>query len=200
MKKQKLFAMMTVILAMGLAACGGKTSSKESEKPSSAEPTPSSQVTPSSSSEAPKPSSSSSAPQSSQSTPQPSSSSSAPASSSSQPASSSSEVTPPEPVKAVTVSSVNLVAKESKVYLQLVGTATEYTAAEFKWALALQHAGAAGGGRDGEGTSPCFDARLRRRRGPPPPGRDQRGQDHDDGAGEPVLCWREGCAALFVPG
>ena len=146
MKKQKLFAMMTVILAMGLAACGGKTSSKESEKPSSAEPTPSSQVTPSSSSEAPKPSSSSSAPQSSQSTPQPSSSSSAPASSSSQPASSSSEVTPPEPVKAVTVSSVNLVAKESKVYLQLVGTATEYTAAEFKWALALQHAGAAGAG------------------------------------------------------
>lgn len=137
---------MTVILAMGLAACGGKTSSKESEKPSSAEPTPSSQVTPSSSSEAPKPSSSSSAPQSSQSTPQPSSSSSAPASSSSQPASSSSEVTPPEPVKAVTVSSVNLVAKESKVYLQLVGTATEYTAAEFKWALALQHAGAAGAG------------------------------------------------------
>ena len=146
MKKQKLFAMMTVILAMGLAACGGKTSSKESEKPSSAEPTPSSEVTPSSSSEAPKPSSSSSAPQSSQSTPQPSSSSSAPASSSSQPASSSSEVTPPEPVKAVTVSSVNLVAKESKVYLQLVGTATEYTAAEFKWALALQHAGAAGAG------------------------------------------------------
>ena len=73
MKNKKLFAMMTVILAMGLAACGGKTSSKESEKPSSAEPTPSSEVTPSSSSEAPKPSSSSSAPQSSQSTPQPSS-------------------------------------------------------------------------------------------------------------------------------
>ena len=165
MKKQKLFAMMTVILAMGLAACGGKTSSKESEKPSSAEPTPSSQVTPSSevtpssSSEAPRPSSSSvapqssqstpqpssSAPQSSQSTPQPSSSSSAPQSSSSEVPSSSSEV-PPEPVKAVAVSSVNLVAKESKVYLQLAGTATAYTADEFLWALALQHAGASGAG------------------------------------------------------
>ena len=159
MKNKKLFAMMTVILAMGLAACGGKTSSKESEKPSSAEPTPSSEVTPSSSSEAPRPSSSSvapqssqstpqpssSAPQSSQSTPQPSSSSSAPQSSSSEAPSSSSEV-PPEPTKTAAVTSVDVATKSNKAYLQISGTAEGFTSADFLWALALQHAGAESAG------------------------------------------------------
>ena len=39
MKKTKLFAMMTVILAMGLAACGGNGGSKEPSKEPSADPT-----------------------------------------------------------------------------------------------------------------------------------------------------------------
>ena len=141
MKNKKLFAMMTVILAMGLAACGGKTSSKESEKPSSAEPTPSSQVTPSSevtpssSSEAPKPSSSSSAPQSSQSTPQPSSSAPQssqstpqPSSSSSAPQSSSSEA--PQPTGEMAVNALDVIKEDDKVYLKISGTISGFANAD----------------------------------------------------------------------
>lgn len=99
MKKTKLLAMTTVLLAMGLAACNGTSSSAA---PSSAKPsseTPSSSVAPSTSQA-------------------PSSSSTAVA-------------------KEVTVAEVNLANKSNKAYLQIKGTAAGYTAAEFKWALAL---------------------------------------------------------------
>ena len=170
MKKTKLFAMMSIILAMGLAACGGSKSSQEPAK-SSSEPAPSSQVQPSSepstpstsaptpSTSAPTPSSSSSARPSSSTQPsssaqpssstQPSSSSVAPDSSSSQPASSS-EV-PPEPVAAVNVSSVTIAKKENNIFLQISGTVENIAAADFLWALGLEHTGAASGGDSKEG-------------------------------------------------
>ena len=159
MKNKKLFVMMSVILAMGLAACGGNTSKKSSDKPvesssapaqsstseapqpssSSVAPQSSTSVAPSSSStSAPRPSSSTSAPQPSSSTsaPQPSSSSVEPSSSSSQPASTS-EV-PPEPVKAIHVTESVLINDGGKVYVKVTGTQENHTAAEFKWAWGLR--------------------------------------------------------------
>ena len=164
MKNKKLFAMMSVILAMGLAACGSSTS-KSSEVKSSEKPVESSsQVTPSSESEAPQSSQSSVAPQSSSSV-APSSSSVAPQSSSSvapssssvapssssvapssssvapsssvEPSSSSIEV-PPEPVKAIHVTESILVNDGGKVYVKVTGTQENHTAAEFKWAWGLR--------------------------------------------------------------
>ena len=144
---------MSLILAMGLAACGGKTSSTEPAK-SSSEPAPSSQVGPSSSaapssqSSAAPSSSSSAAPSSSSSTPRPSSSSSsssvAPSSSSSSvapsssSADSSSSVLPPEPVKAIQVSESKFVNEGGKVYFKVTGTQENHTADEFKWAWGIR--------------------------------------------------------------
>ena len=132
MKKTKLFAMMTTILAMGLVACNGP---KESKQPESKGPdsTPTSQQT----------STPASTPASSQpaaSTPASSTPASTPASST--PASSSQDAVE----KAVTVSSFGLTKKNDKVYLTATGTATGLTAAELKFALAMQHTGAITGG------------------------------------------------------
>ena len=155
---------MSVILAMGLAACGGTKSSGQPEPSKSADP--SSQVTPSSSSATPSsttpaPSSSSSAAPSSSSSARPSSSSSssapssssssAPSSSSSSSVEPSSSSLPPDPVAAVTVSGLALVKKENNVFLQINGTAENIAAADFLWALALEHTGAASGGDSQEG-------------------------------------------------
>ena len=138
MKKRNFLMMAALLFGMTLAACGGKPA-----EPSSEAPQPStSEVPQPSSSEEPQPSSSEA--------PQPSSSEAPQPSSSEAPQPSSSEE-PPSTEKAVTVTSVNLIAKENKVYLQLAGAAENYTAAEFKWALALQHAGQAGAG-DGKTT------------------------------------------------
>ena len=139
MKNKKLFVMMSVILAMGLAACGGNKSSKEPE-PSSSEPAPSSQVTPSSTSQ-PGPSSSQPGPSSSQpgpssSQPGPSSSQPGPSSSTSQP-SSTSEV-PPEPVKSLNITESKFVNEGGKVYFQVTGTQENHTADEFKWAWGIR--------------------------------------------------------------
>ena len=144
MKNRKFLLMVAMLLGLSLSACGGsKPSAEPSKAPESVAPSVEPSVAPSS--EAPKPSSE--APKPSSEAPKPSSQ--APQPSSEAPAG-----------KAVTVTSVNLVAKESKVYLQLVGDAQNYTAAEFKWALALQHAGAADSGDASEefvlGTSAEF--------------------------------------------
>ncbi len=130
MKNKKLFVMMSVILAMGLAACGGNKSSKEPE-PSSSEPAPSSQVQPSSTSQ-PGPSSTSQ--------PGPSSSSSqpGPSSSSSQPASSSNSEVPPEPVKSLNITESKFVNEGGKVYFKVTGTQENHTADEFKWAWGIR--------------------------------------------------------------
>ena len=140
MKKRNFLMMAAVMLAMTLTACGGKPA--DESKPVESQPEQSQPVE--SQPEESKPVESQPVESSKPVESQPASSQpveSQPASS--QPAESSE---PAAPVKAVTVSSVNLVAKESKVYLQLEGTAAEYTAAEFVWALALQHAGSASSG------------------------------------------------------
>lgn len=124
MKKRNILTMAALLFGMTLAACGAKPTPSSEEKPiQSSDVTPAtSEVQPSSEDQKP----SSENPQPSSENPQP-----------------SSEV----PVtKSVTLESVGLVSKEGKVYLQLTGNATGYTAAEFKWALALQHAGAEGAG------------------------------------------------------
>lgn len=43
------------------------------------------------------------------------------------------------PTPVVSVSSTDVVAKEGKVYLQIAGSARNFTAENFKWALALKH-------------------------------------------------------------
>ena len=138
MKKRNFLMMAAVMLAMTLTACGGKPA--EESKPVESQPEQSQPVEsqPAGSEEASQPASS----QQEQSQP----ASSKPAESSQQGGGQSSEA---PATKAVAITEVGLAAKESKVYLQLSGTAENYTAAEFKWALALQHAGAAGAGDGG---------------------------------------------------
>lgn len=133
--KKKFLPLISLMAAMALVACGGGNNSKapdpSSEAPASSEPAPSSEA-PASSSQAPASSSakpSSSAPASS-STPAPSSSTPAP--SSSTPASSSEA-----PVAEMAVTNVQLTAKEGSVYLKLAGTAANFGANDFKFALGL---------------------------------------------------------------
>ena len=157
MKNSKFLLMVAMMLGLSLTACGGnKPSAEPSKAPSSQTPSaePSSAAP---SSAAPSSAAPSSAAPSSAKPSSAAPSSAAPSSAAPSSAAPSSEA---PAGKAVTVTSVNLVAKESKVYLQLVGAAQNYTAAEFKWALALQHAGAADSGDASEdfvlGTSAEF--------------------------------------------
>ena len=136
MKNKKLIAMMTVILAMGLAACGGNKSSQEPTPSSSGEPTPSSQVTPSSTT--PAPSSSSVAPStsspasssSSSSASRPSSSSTSQPSSSSSASSSSTSEQPPAPQGEMAVNALDVIKEEDKVFLKISGTISGFENAD----------------------------------------------------------------------
>ena len=115
MKKRNILTMAALLFGMTLAACGAKPTPSSEEKPIQ-----SSDVTPATSEV------------------QPSSEDQKPSSENPQPSSESQQPSSEVPVtKSVTLSSVNLVSKEGKVYLQLEGTVTGYTAAEFKWAFAL---------------------------------------------------------------
>jgi len=115
MKKRNILTMAALLFGMTLAACGAKPTPSSEEKPIQ-----SSDVTPTTSEV------------------QPSSEDQKPSSENPQPSSESQQPSSEVPVtKSVTLSSVNLVSKEGKVYLQLEGTVTGYTAAEFKWAFAL---------------------------------------------------------------
>ena len=144
--------MAVVMLGLTLGACGGSTTtSKPAEsKPVESQPAESqpveSQPVESQPVESKPASTPASQPVESQPASQPVESQPASQPVESQPTSQPVESQPAVVTKAVTVSSVDLVAKENKVYLQLVGTAENYTSAEFLWALALQHAGAAGSG------------------------------------------------------
>ena len=133
MKKRNFLMMAALLFGMTLAACGPTPAEPSSEEqPGQSTVEPGSTEEQPSTSEAPQPSTSEAPQPSTSETPQPSSSEE-----------------PPAPAKAAEITSVDLAAKEGKVYLQLVGTATGYTSAEFLWALALQHAGAAGAGDAG---------------------------------------------------
>ena len=112
MKKMKLFAVVSTILAMGLVACsGGKSSSQPDVKPSTSEQTPST-VAPSTSAPAP-----STTAQPSTSTPTPSTST--------QPSTS----TPAEDVQ-MAVSALDVVSESNKVYLKISGTISGYANAD----------------------------------------------------------------------
>ena len=129
MKNRKFLLMAALLLGLTVTACGSKPAeSKPASEPQPSQQEPSSEA-PKPSSEAPKPSSE--APKPSSEAPKPSSEAPQPSSEAPQPSSEA----PAE--KAVTVTSVDLADKESKAYLQIKGTAENYTAAEFKWALAL---------------------------------------------------------------
>ena len=110
MKKGKIFALTTVLMALGLVACGEKKSNAAAE---SKEPVVTSTEAPVTSQEAPV---------------------SAEAPTSAEPATSSEQGNQ----KAVTITASVLVKEEGKVYVQVTGTQSNYTAAEFKWAWGIK--------------------------------------------------------------
>ena len=116
MKKIKLFAMISTILAMGLVACsGGGESSKPASNPGSSDNTPS--VTTSSTSSVPDESTSSN----------PSTSSSTPASTSSSATSTSST---PAQQGQMAVNALDVIKEGEKVYLKIGGTISGYANAD----------------------------------------------------------------------
>jgi len=127
MKKSKFFALTTVLLALGLVACG----EKKSDAPATKSEAPVSQQAPVSSEAAPV------------------SSEPAPTSQGGGQTSQGGGATSVEPpvTKAVTVSSFGLSKKtDNKVYMTVAGTSAGFTGNELKFALALAHTGDVTGG------------------------------------------------------
>lgn len=124
MKKTKVFAMLTTVLAMGLAACNGKSSSaapvESSNTPASSESTPAATT--------------SAAPASSQNSAQ----------SSSTPAGSTSST--PQEQGEMAVNAIDVVTESDKVYVKISGTMSGYTSADaMKMAFGLLDASPAQG-------------------------------------------------------
>ena len=141
MKKTKLFAMISTILAMGLVACGGPKTDPST--------TPSGSQEPPASTSAPAPDTSSTPAPSTPSTPAPSSST-GPSSSSTGPSSSStgpsSSSTTPVEEGEMAVNALDVIKEGEKVYLKISGTISGYAnAGAMKMAFGLLDAAPAQG-------------------------------------------------------